>query len=97
MAEERERRERAAAAADAQFSKEFLEAAMKVFDLIDVNGDESLTQDEVLKAVKSDRRVIDFLKARGGVCLSSARVWGAPLVLGARRGSDGRTQRASRE
>ena len=61
MQEERERRERAAAAEDEAFSAEFLFAARKVFMMIDVDDSGTLTKDEILKSVKGDKKVIDFL------------------------------------
>jgi Ca2+-binding EF-hand superfamily protein len=61
LANERERRERAAQAEDEAFSVEFLSAARQVFDMIDVDGSGSLDKAEVVKAVKTDQKVIKFL------------------------------------
>ncbi|KAH8057471.1 Ca2-binding protein [Aureococcus anophagefferens] len=65
LEEERERRERAAKADDDAFSAQFLEAASKVFDMMDKDESGSLDKAEVVKAVKTDRKVIDFLKGCG--------------------------------
>ena len=59
LAAERERRERAAEKADAEFSVEFLNAARKCFEMIDV--DESGTLE---KAEMSARRVRPSTRAR---------------------------------
>ena len=61
MAIERERRERAAQRADAEFSVEFLNAARKVFQMIDDDGSGTLEKQEIVTAVKSNQRVIKFL------------------------------------
>ena len=61
LAQERERRERAARAEDEAFSAEFLNAAREVFLMIDVDESGSLDKAEVVKAVKSDKKVINFL------------------------------------
>merc|ERR1711965_1156198 len=61
LANERERRERAAASEDEAFSTEFLSAARQVFDMIDVDNSGSLDKAEVVKAVKTDEKVINFL------------------------------------
>ena len=61
LAEERERRERAARAEDEAFSAEFLNAAREVFLMIDVDNSGSLDKAEVVKAVKFDKKVINFL------------------------------------
>ena len=61
LAAERERRERAAEKADAEFSVEFLNAARKCFEMIDV--DESGTLE---KAEMSARRVRPSTRARRG-------------------------------
>ena len=47
MAKERERRERAAAAADEEFSAEFLTAARKVFQMIDDDDSGTLEKAEI--------------------------------------------------
>ncbi|KAH8092919.1 Ca2-binding protein [Aureococcus anophagefferens] len=61
LAEERERRDRAARAEDEAFSAEFLNAAREVFIMIDKDDSGSLDKAEVVKAVKTDKKVIDFL------------------------------------
>ncbi|KAH8060901.1 hypothetical protein JL720_13491 [Aureococcus anophagefferens] len=61
LADERERRERAAAAEDEAFSAEFLNAAREVFLMIDKDQSGSLDKAEVVKAVRTDKQVIDFL------------------------------------
>ena len=61
LANERERREKAARAEDENFSVEFLSAARKVFEMIDV--DESGTLE---KAEMSARRVRPSTRARRG-------------------------------
>jgi Ca2+-binding EF-hand superfamily protein len=61
LAVERERRERAARAEDEAFSAEFLNAARQVFLMIDVDNSGSLDKAEVVKAVKTDKKVINFL------------------------------------
>ena len=61
LADERERRERAAAAEDEAFSAEFLFAARKVFMMIDEDDSGTLTKDEITTAVKANKEVIDFL------------------------------------
>ena len=58
---ERERRERAALRADAEFSTEFLNAARKVFQMIDDDGSGTLEKQEIVTAVKCNQRVIKFL------------------------------------
>ena len=57
LADERERRERAAAAADEEFSNEFLSAARKVFMMIDKDDSGSLDKGEVCRAVNDGRAV----------------------------------------
>ena len=57
LAEERERRERAAAAADAEFSAEFLSMAREVFDMIDEDQSGTLVKDEIVTAIKSNKKV----------------------------------------
>ena len=61
LAAERERRERAALRADAEFSTEFLNAARKVFQMIDDDGSGTLEKQEIVTAVKCNQRVIKFL------------------------------------
>ena len=61
LADERERRERAAAAEDEAFSAEFLFAARKVFMMIDEDDSGTLTKEEITTAVKANKEVIDFL------------------------------------
>ena len=51
LAVERDRRERAAAAADAEFSAEFLTAARQVFDMIDADQSGWLDKDEVVQVL----------------------------------------------
>ena len=58
---EQERRARAAAAADSEFSEEFLNAARKAFRLIDRDGSGTLEKAEIVRAVRADKEVIDFL------------------------------------
>jgi len=58
---ERERRERAADKADAEFSSEFLSAAREVFQMIDYDDSGTLEKAEVVNAVRADKKVIDFL------------------------------------
>ena len=53
LADERERRERAALAADAEFTAEFLSAARAVFNMIDVDESGDLEKQEIVVAVKS--------------------------------------------
>ena len=60
LADERERRERAAAAEDEAFSAEFLFAARKVFMMIDEDDSGTLTKEEITTAVKANKEVIDF-------------------------------------
>ncbi len=61
LAEERERRDRAARADDEAFTAEFLNAAREVFLMIDVDNSGSLDKAEVVKAVRTDKKVINFL------------------------------------
>ena len=61
LADERERRERAALAADAEFTAEFLSAARAVFNMIDVDESGDLEKQEIVVAVKSNQKVIKFL------------------------------------
>ena len=61
LANERERREKAAAAEDENFSVEFLGAARKVFEMIDVDESGTLDKAEVVTAVRGNQKVIKFL------------------------------------
>ena len=61
LAAERERRERAAEKADAEFSNEFLNAARKCFEMIDDDQSGTLEKAEIVTAVKSNQKVIKFL------------------------------------
>ena len=61
MAEERSRRERAAAKADEEFSADFLSMARQVFDMIDKDQSGFLDKAEVVAAVRADKEVIAFL------------------------------------
>ena len=74
MAKERERRERAAAAADEEFSAEFLNMARKVFDMIDADGGGTLSKAEIVDAVKNNDEVIKFLSNCGNENLQSLLV-----------------------
>ena len=65
LADERERRERAAAAADEEFSAEFLNMARQVFDMIDADGGGTLDKAEIVTAVKENQEVIKFLSNCG--------------------------------
>ena len=58
---EQERRAKAAAAADEEFSAEFLSAARKVFEMIDVDNSGTLTKQEIITAVKENKEVKMFL------------------------------------
>ena len=62
LAEDRERRERAAAAEDGAFTAEFMAAARKVFDLIDTDASGLLDHDEIKTGVTSNQEVIAFVK-----------------------------------
>ena len=62
LSEERERRARAAAAADEDFSAEFLTMARQVFDMIDVDESGYLDKDEIIDAVRANKQVINFLQ-----------------------------------
>ena len=55
LAAERERRERAAEKADAEFSNEFLNAARKCFEMIDDDQSGTLEKAEIVTAVKSNQ------------------------------------------
>ena len=61
LAIERERRDRAAAAADEEFSTEFLSAAREVFSMIDDDDSGTLEKAEVVQAIQSNQKVIKFL------------------------------------
>jgi len=61
LANERERREKAATAEDENFSVEFLGAARKVFEMIDVDESGTLDKAEVVTAVRGNQKVIKFL------------------------------------
>ena len=74
LADERERRERAAAAADEEFSAEFLNMARKVFDMIDADGGGTLSKAEIVDAVKNNDEVIKFLSNCGNENLQSLLV-----------------------
>ena len=65
LAEDRERRERAAAAEDGAFTAEFMAAARKVFDLIDTDASGLLDHDEIKTGVTSNQEVIAFVKDCG--------------------------------
>ena len=84
LAAERERRERAAEKADAEFSNEFLNAARKCFEMID--DDESGTLE---KAEMSARCVRPSTCARRGdgarsaAALAVRRVWGRSYAIDA--------------
>jgi hypothetical protein len=54
-------RARAAAAADEEFSAEFLTAARKVFQMIDDDDSGTLEKAEIVTAVRANREVIKFL------------------------------------
>ena len=61
-------REAAAAAAQreiAEFTAHFMEAAQRCFELIDKDDSGTLTKEEIVVAVKSDKEVVDFLKTCG--------------------------------
>ena len=62
---EQERRAKAAAAADEEFSVEFLNAARAVFRMIDADGSGTLEKAEVVDAVKNNQKVIKFLETCG--------------------------------
>ena len=82
---EQERRARAAAAADSEFSEEFLNAARKAFRLIDRDGSGTLEKAEIVRAVRADKEVIDFLNNCGNqnlqYLLVPSRLEAALLVL----------------
>ena len=58
---ERQRRDRANARADEEFSAEFLSAARAVFLMIDKDESGFLDKEEIVTAVRADKEVIDFL------------------------------------
>ena len=58
---ERQRRDRANARADEEFSAEFLSAARAVFLMIDKDDSGFLDKEEIVTAVRADKEVIDFL------------------------------------
>ena len=76
-------REAAAAAAQreiAEFTAHFMEAAQRCFELIDKDDSGTLTKEEIVVAVKSDKEVIDFLKTpRVGTEISGSGA-GQPAV-----------------
>ena len=61
LEKERERRERASTAADEEFSTEFLGLARKAFQMIDKDDSGTLEKEEILRAVRADQEVINFL------------------------------------
>ena len=61
LEKERERRERASTAADEEFSTEFLGLARKAFQMIDKDDSGTLEKEEILRAVRADQDVINFL------------------------------------
>ena len=61
LSKERERANRAAAKADEEFSAEFLSAAREVFQMIDEDESGTLEKQEVVDAVRADKKVINFL------------------------------------
>ena len=64
-AADRERRAKEAAAEIAGFTAEFLNAARKVFEMIDKDDSGALAKAEIVEAVKSDEEVKDFLQNCG--------------------------------
>ena len=64
-AADRERRAKEAAAEIAAFTAEFLNAARKVFEMIDKDDSGALAKAEIVEAVKSDEEVKDFLQNCG--------------------------------
>ena len=61
-ADERARKAEAAAREIAAFTAEFLSAARKVFEMIDVDDSGSLTKDEIVRSVKEDEETKAFLR-----------------------------------
>ena len=61
LSKERERANRAAAKADEEFSAEFPSAAREVFQMIDEDESGTLEKQEVVDAVRADKKVINFL------------------------------------
>ena len=61
LAIERERRERAALRDDAEFSTEFLNAARRCFEMIDKDESGTLEKEEVVVAIRGNKKVINFL------------------------------------
>jgi Ca2+-binding EF-hand superfamily protein len=74
LADERERRERAAAAADEEFSAGFLNAARDVFIMMDKDDSGTLTKEEILHAVKTEDEVQKFLISCGNPNLADLMV-----------------------
>ena len=74
-----------AAAADSEFSEEFLNAARKCFRLIDRDDSGTLEKAEIVRAVRADKEVIDFLNNCGNqnlqYLLVPSRLEAALLVL----------------
>ena len=64
-AADRERRAKEAAAEIAAFTAEFLNAARKVFEMIDKDDSGALAKAEIVEAVRSDDEVKDFLQNCG--------------------------------
>ena len=60
---------RAAAAADEEFSAEFLTMARAVFDMIDKDQSGTLTKKEIVDAIANDKEVITFLNDCGNPSL----------------------------
>ena len=74
LADERERRQRAAERADAEFTLEFLNAAREVFQMIDKDDSGTLDKAEIVDAVKNNDEVIKFLSNCGNENLQSLLV-----------------------
>ena len=85
LSKERERANRAAAKADEEFSAEFLSAAREVFQMIDEDESGTLEKQEVVDAVRADKKVINFLTDCGNknlqYLLVPSRLEAALLVL----------------
>ena len=64
-AKAREAQAKAAAKEIAKFTSEFLNAARQCFIMIDKDNSGTLEKPEIVKAVKEDKKVIDFLKNCG--------------------------------